>query len=103
MSPRANKPFMAIDCGAVPPTVFESELFGHEQGAFTTAEKRKLGLMETADGGIVFLDEISSMAVETQSKLLRALDNHSFRRLGGNNEIKVDVQVIAASNRNLKK
>ncbi len=103
MSPRANKPFMAIDCGAVPPTVFESELFGHEQGAFTTAEKRKLGLMETADGGIVFLDEISSMAVETQSKLLRALDDHSFRRLGGNNEIKVDVQVIAASNRNLKK
>lgn len=103
MSPRANKPFMAIDCGAVPPTVFESELFGHEQGAFTTAEKRKLGLMETADGGIVFLDEISSMVVETQSKLLRALDEHSFRRLGGNVEIKVDVQIIAASNRNLKK
>ncbi len=103
MSPRANKPFMAIDCGAVPPSVFESELFGHEQGAFTTAEKRKLGLMETADGGIVFLDEISSMVVETQSKLLRALDEHSFRRLGGNVEIKVDVQIIAASNRNLKK
>ncbi len=103
MGPRANKPFMPVDCGAVPPTVFESELFGHEVGAFTSAEKRKLGLLETADGGVVFLDEISSMAVETQAKLLRALDEHSFRRLGSNVEIKVDVQIIAASNRDLKK
>ncbi len=103
MGPRANKPFMAIDCGAVPTTVFESELFGHEVGAFTSAEKRKLGLMETADGGVVFLDEISSMAVETQAKLLRVLDDHSFRRLGSTVEIKVDIQIIAASNRDLKK
>lgn len=103
MGPRANKPFMAIDCGAVPATVFESELFGHEAGAFTSAQTRKLGLMETADGGVVFLDEISSMSIETQSKLLRALDDHSFRRLGGSTEIKVDVQVIAASNRDLNK
>lgn len=103
MGPRANKPFMAIDCGAVPATVFESELFGHEAGAFTSAQTRKLGLMETADGGVVFLDEISSMSIETQSKLLRALDDHSFRRLGGSTEIKVDVQVIAASNRDLNR
>jgi DNA-binding NtrC family response regulator len=103
MSPRANKPFVPIDCGAVPPQVFESELFGHEPGSYTDARHRKLGLLETADEGIVFLDEISSMALETQAKLLRALDDHTFRRLGGNNEIKVDVQVIAASNRDLKK
>ncbi len=103
MGPRANKPFMPIDCGALPVTVFESELFGHEAGAFTSAEKRKLGLLETADGGVVFLDEISSMAIETQAKLLRALDEQSFRRLGSTVEIKVDVQILAASNRDLRK
>ncbi|RCK74363.1 MAG: Two component, sigma54 specific, transcriptional regulator, Fis family [Anaerolineae bacterium] len=103
MGPRANKPFIPVDCGALPATVFESELFGHEAGAFTSAEKRKLGLLETADGGVVFLDEISSMAVETQAKLLRALDDQSFRRLGSTVEIKVDVQILAASNRDLKK
>ncbi|MFN3307585.1 MAG: sigma-54-dependent transcriptional regulator [Anaerolineales bacterium] len=103
MGPRANKPFMPIDCGALPVTVFESELFGHEAGAFTSAEKRKLGLLETADGGVVFLDEISSMAIETQAKLLRALNEQSFRRLGSTVEIKVDVQILAASNRDLRK
>lgn len=103
MGPRANKPFIPVDCGALPATVFESELFGHEAGAFTSAEKRKLGLLETADGGVVFLDEISSMAIETQAKLLRALDEQSFRRLGSTTEIKVDVQILAASNRDLKK
>jgi two-component system response regulator AtoC len=103
MGPRANKPFIPVDCGALPVTVFESELFGHEAGAFTSAEKRKLGLLETADGGVVFLDEISSMANETQAKLLRALDEQSFRRLGSTVEIKVDVQILAASNRDLKK
>lgn len=103
MGPRANKPFMHVDCGALPATVFESELFGHEAGAFTSAEKRKLGLLETADGGVLFLDEISSMAVETQAKLLRALDEQSFRRLGSTVEIKVDVQILAASNRDLRK
>lgn len=103
MGPRANKPFMHVDCGALPATVFESELFGHEAGAFTSADKRKLGLLETADGGVLFLDEISSMAVETQAKLLRALDEQSFRRLGSTVEIKVDVQILAASNRDLKK
>ncbi len=103
MGPRANKPFMAIDCGAIQSTVFESELFGHEAGAFTSAEKRKLGLMETADGGILFLDEISSMPADTQSKLLRALEDRCFRRVGSNNEINVDIQIIAASNRDLIK
>ena len=103
MGPRATKPFIPVDCGALPATVFESELFGHEAGAFTSAEKRKLGLLETADGGVVFLDEISSMAIETQAKLLRALDEQSFRRLGSTVEIKVDVQILAASNRDLKK
>lgn len=100
--PRANKPFIDINCPAIPPTMFESELFGHEAGSFTDASHRKIGLMEVADGGILFLDEIASMPVELQAKLLRAIEERSFRRLGGTNLIKVDVQIIAASNRNLK-
>lgn len=103
MGPRAQKPFIPIICPAIQSTVIESELFGHEPGAYTSAEKRKPGLMETADGGILFLDEISSMPVDIQAKLLRALDQQSFFRVGGNNLIHVDVQVIAASNRDLKK
>jgi len=102
MGSRINKPFIPINCAAIQSTVLESELFGYEPGAFTGAEKRKLGLMEVADGGILFLDEISSMPVDMQAKLLRAIEDHSFRRVGGTNEIKVDVQVLAASNRNLK-
>jgi DNA-binding NtrC family response regulator len=102
MGPRANKPFIPINCGAIQSTVWESELFGYEPGAFTGAEKRKLGLMEVADGGILFLDEISSMSVDIQAKLLRAIDEHSFRRVGGTNLIHVDVQILAASNRDLK-
>jgi DNA-binding NtrC family response regulator len=101
MSPRAGKPFIAVNCAAIQPTVLESELFGYEAGAFTGAEKRKNGLMEVADGGILFLDEISSMPLDMQAKLLRALEDHSFRRVGGTKEIHVDVQVLAASNRNL--
>ncbi len=103
MGPRAGKPFIPITCPAIQSTVLESELFGHEPGAYTSAEKRKPGLMETADGGILFLDEISSMPVDIQAKLLRALEQQSFFRVGGNNLIHVDVQVIAASNRDLKK
>ena len=99
--PRKDKPFIPVNCAAIHPTVLESELFGHEAGAFTSADKRKPGLMETADNGILFLDEISSMPVDMQAKLLRTLDDHTFRRVGGNNLIKVDVQVIAASNRDL--
>jgi two-component system, NtrC family, response regulator AtoC len=102
MGSRANKPFIAINCAAIQSTVLESELFGYEAGAFTGAEKRKPGLMEVADGGILFLDEISSMPVDMQAKLLRALEDRSFRRVGGTNLIRIDVQVLAASNRRLK-
>jgi len=98
---RAGKPFIAINCAAIQNTMLESELFGYEAGAFTSAEKRKHGLMETADGGILFLDEISSMPMDTQAKLLRAIDEHAFRRVGGTNLIHVDVQILAASNRDL--
>ena len=101
MGPRSNKPFIAINCAAIQNTVLESELFGYEVGAFTGAEKRKHGLMEIADGGILFLDEIASMPLDMQAKLLRALEERSFRRVGGTNLIKVDVQLLAASNRDL--
>jgi len=103
MGPRSQKLFIDINCPAIQSTVFESELFGHEAGAFTSAEKRKLGLMEVADNGVLFLDEISSIPVDVQVKLLRALQERTFRRVGGMNLIQVDVQVIAASNRDLKK
>jgi two-component system response regulator AtoC len=99
--PRADKPFIAINCAAIQSTMLESELFGYEAGAFTGADKRKLGLMEVADGGILFLDEISSMPLDMQAKLLRALEERSFRRVGGTNLIRVDVQILAASNRDL--
>ena len=101
MGPRQNKPFIAINCAAIQITVLESELFGYEAGAFTGAEKRKHGLMEVADGGILFLDEISSMPLDMQAKLLRAIEEQTFRRVGGTTELKVDVQIIAASNRDL--
>ena len=101
--PRKQKPFMAINCAAIQPTVIESELFGYEAGAFTGAEKRKHGLMEIADGGTLFLDEISSMPTDIQAKLLRAIEGRNFRRVGGLTQVKVDVQIIAASNRDIKK
>ena len=101
MGPRADKPFIPINCAALPETMIESELFGHEAGAFTGATKRKPGLIEVADGGILFLDEISSTKAEMQVKLLRVLDEHRFRRVGGVTEITVDVQILAASNRDL--
>jgi len=97
--PRASKPFVAINCAAIQATMLESELFGHEAGAFTSADRKKPGLFEIADGGVLFLDEISSMPVEIQAKLLRAIENHSFMRVGGTSLIKVDIQVIVASNR----
>lgn len=98
---RKEKPMIDINCAAIQSTMLESELFGYEAGAFTGAERRKHGLMEVADGGILFLDEISSMPLDMQAKLLRALEERAFRRVGGTNLIKVDVQIIAASNRNL--
>lgn len=100
--PRANKPFIAINCAAIQNTMLESELFGYEAGAFTGADRRKHGLMEVADGGVLFLDEISSMPLDIQAKLLRALEERAFRRVGGTNLIHIDVQVLAASNRDLK-
>jgi len=100
--PRRDKPFIAINCAAIQSSMLESELFGHEAGSFTGAAKKKYGLMETADTGILFLDEISSMPLDIQAKLLRAIDDKSFRRVGGTNLIKVDVQIVAASNRILR-
>jgi two-component system, NtrC family, response regulator AtoC len=101
--PKKQKPFIAINCAAIQPTVLESELFGYEKGAFTGAENRKHGLMEIADEGILFLDEISSMPTDIQAKLLRAIEERAFRRVGGTSLINVDVQVLAASNRDIKK
>ncbi len=100
--PRSTKPFISINCAAIQNTMLESELFGHEAGAFTSADRKKAGLMEIADGGVLFLNEISSMPLDIQAKLLSAIETHSFRRVGGTTLINVDVQVLAASNRNLK-
>jgi two-component system, NtrC family, response regulator AtoC len=99
--PRSSKSFIAINCAAIQNTMLESELFGYEAGAFTGADRRKIGLMEIADGGVLFLDEISSMPLDIQAKLLRALEERAFRRVGGTNLIHIDVQIVAASNRNL--
>jgi DNA-binding NtrC family response regulator len=100
-SPRAAGPFMNITCSALTETLLESELFGHERGAFTDARQQKKGLLELADGGTVFLDEIGEMVPALQSKLLRFLEDKTFKRVGGNTDIQVDVRVIAATNRNL--
>jgi two-component system, NtrC family, response regulator AtoC len=101
-SQRASKPFMNITCSALPETLLESELFGHERGAFTGADRLKRGLIEMADGGTVFLDEIGEMVPLLQAKLLRFLEEKSFKRVGGATDIKVDVRVIAATNRDLE-
>jgi len=101
-SGRATKPFMNITCSALPETLLESELFGHERGAFTDARTQKRGLFESAESGTVFLDEIGEMVPALQAKLLRVLEERSFRRVGGVQDIKVNVRVIAATNRNLE-
>ena len=101
-SHRAAKPFMNITCSALPETLLESELFGHERGAFTGADRQKHGLLESADGGTVFLDEIGEMLPLLQAKLLRFLEEKAFKRVGGSADIKVDVRVIAATNRSLQ-
>ncbi len=100
-SARADKPFMAINCAAVPETLLESELMGHERGAFTDAKVQKKGLFEFADGGTIFLDEIGDMAMGMQAKLLRVLEERSFRRIGGSKDITVDVRIISATNKDL--
>jgi DNA-binding NtrC family response regulator len=101
-SSRGSKPFMNITCSALPETLLESELFGHERGAFTGADRQKRGLIESAEGGTVFLDEIGEMVPLLQSKLLRFLEEKTFKRVGGSSDIRVDVRVIAASNRSLE-
>src|SRR5213594_940132 len=102
LSPRRAKPFIAVSCAAIPDTLLESELFGHEKGAFTGAAERRLGRFELADGGTILLDEVAEMAPATQVKLLRVLEDRSFFRVGGTQPIKVDVRVIAATNKSLK-
>ncbi|MFC1852735.1 sigma-54 interaction domain-containing protein, partial [candidate division CSSED10-310 bacterium] len=101
--PRKNKPFVTVNCAAIPDTLLESELFGHEKGAFTDAVKRKIGKFEQASDGSIFLDEIGDISGKLQVKLLRVLQERSFERVGGNETISVDVRVITATNRNLEK
>jgi len=100
-SARSDKPFMAINCAAVPETLLESELMGHEKGAFTDAKVQKRGLFEMADGGTLFLDEIGDMEMGMQAKLLRVLEERTFRRVGGTKEIPVDVRIVSATNQEL--
>src|SRR5580658_287625 len=102
LSGRHKGPFIAINCAAIPETLVESELFGHERGAFTGADKRRAGCFELAQGGTLFLDEIGEMKIGLQSKLLRVLEDHKVRRVGGTGEIDLDVRVLAASNRDLE-
>jgi DNA-binding NtrC family response regulator len=103
LSPRGAGPFVDVNCAGLSATFLESELFGHEKGAFTDAKERKQGLFELADGGTVFLDEIGDLALELQPKLLKVLETKTFRRLGGTREMKVDVRLVAATNRDLIK
>jgi two-component system nitrogen regulation response regulator NtrX len=100
-SPRAERPFIEVNCAAIPETLIESELFGHEKGAFTGASAMRRGQFELADGGTLFLDEVGDMSVATQAKVLRVLQEQRFLRVGGTKPIKVDVRVLAASNKNL--
>jgi two-component system response regulator AtoC len=102
-SPRSGRPMVVVDCAALPETLFESELFGHERGAFTGAVASRRGFLEAADGGTCFLDEIAELSPALQAKLLRVLQEHVTRRVGGNEAIPVDVRIIAATNRDLRK
>jgi DNA-binding NtrC family response regulator len=102
LSPRAKQPFVAINCAAIPETLVENELFGHEKGAFTGANQRKAGRFEMAHGGTLFLDEIGEIPLTVQAKLLRALEEKKIERLGGSGELSVDVRIIAATNRDLQ-
>ncbi len=102
-SPRSSKPFTAINCAAIPESLLESELFGYEPGAFTGAVTRKIGLFEATNGGAMFLDEVGDLPSITQSKILRVLQEKEIRRIGGREAIKVDVRIIAATNKDLEK
>lgn len=100
-SRRADQPFVPVDCGAIPDNLLESEFFGHERGAFTGADSRRIGLLEFADGGTLFLDELGELPLALQAKLLRTLQERKIRRVGGREEIPVDVRIVAATSRNL--
>ena len=100
---RQNKPFISVSCGAIPASILERELFGHEKGAFTGADSQKIGLFEAADKGTLFLDEIGELPMDMQVKLLRVLQEESFIRLGGTKNINVDVRIVTATNRDLEK
>jgi DNA-binding NtrC family response regulator len=102
MSGRCDRPFLAVNCASLPDTLFESELFGHERGAFTGAVRREIGLFEAAEGGTIFLDEIAEVKLETQAKLLRALQEKEIRRVGGKENIPTDIRIVAATNRDLE-
>jgi DNA-binding NtrC family response regulator len=101
-SPRATGPFVVVDCAAIPPNLIESELFGHERGAFTGAIGSRVGAFELAHGGTVFLDEIGELPLDLQPKLLRALEDRIIKRVGGNDQVRVDVRVVTATNRELR-
>jgi transcriptional regulator with PAS, ATPase and Fis domain len=101
-SPRSQGPFVAINCGAIPGEILESELFGHEKGAFTGAHQRRIGLIERASGGTLFLDEISELSPDLQVKLLRVLEERHIMRVGGASQIDVDFRLVAATNRDLE-
>ncbi len=103
VSTRWEKPFITINCAAIPEHLLEAELFGYEKGAFTGATTSRVGKFEEADGGVIFMDEIGDMSLSLQAKVLRVLQNGTFQRLGGNKEIKVDIRIIAATNKDLKK
>src|SRR5262249_33665024 len=100
---RARKPFIKVSCAALPETLIESELFGYEKGAFTGAQTRKKGRFELADGGTLFLDEIGDLNMSTQIKLLRVLQEREFERVGGTETIKINVRLVAATNKDLEK
>jgi DNA-binding NtrC family response regulator len=102
-SPRAGKEFVAINCAAIPENLLESELFGHEKGAFTSANQQRIGRFEQCDGGTLFLDEIGDMPITLQSKILRVLQEGEFTRVGGNSTLRSDVRILAATNKNLEK
>src|SRR5262245_23410952 len=101
--PRRDRPFVAINCSAIPDTLIESELLGHERGAFTGAVSRRKGLIEAADGGTLFLDEIGDMDLRAQTRLLRVIEHHQVTRLGGSETVPVDVRIIAATHRDLER
>lgn len=102
-SNRCDKPFIAVDCGGLPGSLFENELFGHDKGSYTSADQTKYGRFEAANGGTIFLDEITNIDIETQSKLLRVLQEKEINRVGSSKTVKIDVRIIAATNKDLRK